>query len=147
MKKSIRSIIIFILIAGVAGKFAAASTFSEEPSKEQIADALIISAKYLNAQTPIQVDEKTKMTSVVALPSGLMFLYSVSLNFRDYDDNELFSSIRANNLDAVCKNSSFLKVFTDNNLYLAYMYKDIYGNSLPIITMDPKHDCKSSSYK
>lgn len=96
-----------------------------ESQQEQ--DAYLITtlknmAKEINAQTPIQLDEHTKLTSVIALQKTITFNYLLHrTSYRDINPQEL-NKIALENLNHSACQSKATKNLIDLGVEYVYIY-------------------------
>lgn len=120
----------FLFLMGIAFLYSNAAFSLDKngnfESKKEQDDYLIATlksmAKEINSQTPIQLDEYTKLTSVIALQKTITFNYLLHrTNYRDVNPQEL-NKIALENLNHSACQSKATKNLIDLGVEYVYIY-------------------------
>ena len=101
--------------------------------------AMMEAASELNKSCPIMVDSETRLDNAVAMPNNV-FQYNYTLVKLSRD--EVDTALVHENLDLSIinnvKTSPDLKIYRDNNVTMAYYYKDKDGQYLLRLNVSPE---------
>ncbi len=142
MKKalSIAFVAIITLIAVYFGRELAKSFFSSETN---ITETLKAAAEAINKQTPMMIDDDTRLDAAQDGP-GLRFTYLYTLvnySLSEINVEEFRNNLAPNIRKAVCENPE-LAVFYRNDVTVVYVYRD--KNSMDVMEIEvPPTDCKN----
>jgi hypothetical protein len=97
-------------------------------------------ASELNKSCPIMVDAETQLDNAVAIPDNtLQYNYTlVSMERATFDISELKNYLQPIILNNI-KTNPDLKIFRDNDVTMAYSYKDKNGEHLFKLTFKPEN--------
>ena len=132
--KSVLNLLIVYLLAFSNSAFALDKNGNFESKQEQ--DTYLIMtlknmAKEINSQTPIKLDEDTKLTSVISLQKTITFNYSLFLvSSKDVDSQSLYKFAMENLNHSACKSKATQNLI-DAGVEYVYIY---YGNDGKQIT-------------
>ncbi|PIF06699.1 MAG: hypothetical protein CSA36_00445 [Draconibacterium sp.] len=91
----------------------------------------------VNKQTPIQIDEYTRLDSASSIgKTKFVYYYTLSMNSEEVNRDTINKYIRPGIIENV-KNSPELKVFRDNNIEMNYRYYDRSGKHVLDILVTP----------
>lgn len=141
MKKALNIVFVAIvtLIAAYFGRELSKLFFSSETN---IAETMKTAAEELNKQTPMMVDNDTRLDAAEDGP-GLRFTYLYTLvnySVSEIDVEEFRNNLAPNIRKAVCENPE-LAVFYRNDVTVVYVYRDKNGMDVTEIEVPPT-DCK-----
>lgn len=141
MKKAfnIAFIAIVTLTAAYFGKELATSFFSSEMN---ITETLKAAAEELNKQTPMMVDDDTRLDAAENGP-GLRFTYIYTLvnySVSEINVEEFHNNLAPNIRKAVCEKPE-MAVFYRNDVTVVYVYRDKNGMDVMEIAVPPT-ECK-----
>ena len=106
--------------------------------KHNLESELINVAKELNKQTPVQVDQYSRLDSVSAIgKTNFRYHYTLfNLNKTDVNLDTVNKYIRTGLIENV-KNNPSLKIYRDNKITLDYKYYDKKGEFVTEISVTP----------
>lgn len=106
--------------------------------KHNLESELINVAKELNKQTPVQVDQYSRLDSVSAIgKTNFRYHYTLfNLNKTDVNLDTVNKYIRTGLIENV-KNNPSLKIYRDNKITLDYKYYDKNGEFVTEISVTP----------
>ncbi len=140
MKKTlnIAFIAIITLVAAYFGREVAGALFSTTPDGAEI---LQVAVESLNKQTPMMVDNDTRLDSAHSGP-GMRFTYNYTLvnySIAEIDGEEFHHNLAPNIRKAVCEKPE-MAVFFRNGITVVYAYRDKNGADITEIVVPPS-DC------
>lgn len=108
---------------------------SKEEQDAFIATTLKKMARELNSQAPIQIDEDTRMMSVIALEKTITFNYRLPrVSSSDVDPNRLAQVARENLNHTVCKSKATQKLI-DLGVEYVYLYSGNDGKQISRVSI------------
>jgi hypothetical protein len=116
--------------------FAVSDFFSKKPTLDK---ALMLAASELNKTCPIMVDAETRLDNAMALPNN-RFQYNYTLINRsaeELDTVQIHKSVDTQIINNV-KTNPDLKIYRENNVTMAYYYKDKNGKYLMKLNVTPE---------
>ena len=134
-------------IAGLAG-FTVAYFGVQLLFKKDLETELLDAAQQLNKNTPLLVDEATRLDSASAVGrTGFIYYYTRLDQLKsEIDQLTVDEFVRPNIIDYV-KNSPEMKGFRDNNITIDYRYYDKKGDFITEISVTPELYAKNDSDK
>lgn len=143
-KRSVKFPIIAIALFGIAFSASALDKNGNFESKQEqdtfIAATLKKTASELNSQTPIQVDEDTRLMNVIALQKTITYNFRLNrLKFSDVDPSLIAKAARENLNHSACQVKA-TRTLIDLGVEYAYLYSDKDGKLITRVAIN-KYRC------
>ncbi|TNJ45668.1 hypothetical protein KFZ70_10710 [Tamlana fucoidanivorans] len=107
--------------------------------KDDLADKLQQAATELNKQTPLEIDQYTRLDSASSIAkTNFIYHYTLKdLKKSEVNLKEVENYIKPNVIENV-KNSPELKFYRDNNVTIDFKYYDVNGDFFTQISVTPE---------